>query len=399
MNKRKPVTVTALFLAACMAFLAVTPVSGRAADPDSAVFHPSFGSVVDRDENARYFIFGDTAFFIAARMHRVSDTRVDIHAIRDSAGVIQLAVLKLDKIGFDKLERGIAARILPGDSGAGRPNRFNQPLILIRKSEWEKRTGTLKWILRDGSRIVGALTAARPDTLSIRTPGGLSIDIPDSQIESVAALPGVAAKRGRYLEKDPNGSRLLFAPTGRNLEAGQGYFADYFIFFPTVAVGVTRYFSVSGGMSIVPGAKQQLYYFAPKLTFRPSPDLGFGAGVLILGIPEEEDVKLGFAVSTIGGEQRAVTFGAGIPMGEGGGGHALLLIGGEMQMSARSKFITENWIFTGGDGFAAFSGGVRFFGERLAVDLALITAKDLLESGGFPFIPWVDFSVVFGHGS
>jgi hypothetical protein len=332
----------------------------------------------------------------SARLHRVSDSRTELHAIRDSAGVVQLAVLKLDKIGFDKFERGIAERILSGDPDSGRPNRFDQPLLLIRKSEWEKRIGTLKWVLRDGSRIVGVLAAARPDTLSIRTPGGLYIDIPDSQIESVAPLPGVAEKRGRYFEEDPNGSRLLFAPTGRNLDPGQGYFADYFIFFPTMAVGVTRYFSVSGGMSIVPGATQQLYYVAPKVTFRASPDLGFGAGFLYLGIPEEEDVGLGFAVTTIGGNQRALTLGVGLPVGVESGGNALLMAGVEMQMSARSKFISENWIYTGGDGFAAFSGGVRFFGERLAVDLALVTAKDLLESGGFPFIPWVDFSVVFG---
>jgi hypothetical protein len=396
MKNRMSDRISGLFLSALLLLLMFTPVSGRDADPDSAVFHPSLGGVIDRDENACYSVFGDTAFFIAARLRRVSDTRVDIHAIRDSAGIVQMAFLKLDHIGFEKLERGIEDRIRAGDADAGHPGRFDQALFPIRRSDWEKRTGILKWILRDGSRIVAAMTAARPDTMTVRTPGGLRIDIPDSQIESVVVIPGVAAKRGRYLEEDPNGSRLFFSPTGRNLDPGQGYFADYLVFFPTLAVGVTRYFSVSGGMSILPGASQQLYYLAPKLTVRASPDLGFGAGVLYLGIPEEEDVKLGFAVTTIGGKQRAVTFGVGVPFGAEGGGHALILAGAEMQMSARSKLITENWIFTGGDGFAAFSGGVRFFGERLAVDLALITVKDLWESGGFPFIPWVDFSVLFG---
>lgn len=389
--------VTCLIRAALLSLSFLAPASGREAASDSAVFHPSLGSVIDRRENVRYYILSDTVSLVSARLHRVSDSAGRVHVILDSAGTARFAILKLDPIGIESLERGIAERIQSGETGAGGSGRFDRPLLSVRTGDWEKYGGIQKWILRDGSRIVGGLAAARTDTLSVRTPGGLNIDIPDSQVESVAALPGVVARRGRYLEQDPNGSRLFFAPTGRNLEAGQGYFADYLVFFPTLAVGVTRNVSVSGGISILPGSSRQVFYIAPKRTFRASPNLGFGAGFLYLGIPEEEDVGLGFAVATIGGNQRAVTLGAGIPVGAESGGNALILIGVEAQMSARSKFISENWIFTGGGGFTAFSGGVRFFGERLAVDLALVTAKDLLESGGFPFIPWVDFSVCFGR--
>lgn len=389
--------VTGFIRAALLSLPILAAASGREAASDSAVFHPSLGSVIDRRENARYFILSDTVSLVSARLHRFSDSAGRVHVILDSAGTVRFAILKLDRIGIESLERGIAERIRSGETGAQSSGRFDRSLLPVRRDDWKKHGGIQKWILADGSRIVGGLVSVRPDTLSIRTPGGLSIDIPDSQVESVAALPGVVAGRGRYLEQDPNGSRLFFAPTGRNLEAGQGYFADYFVFFPTLAVGVTKYFSVSGGMSILPGATRQLFYVAPKITVRMSPNLGAGAGFLVLGIPEEDDVKLGFAVATIGGNQRAVTLGAGIPAGMGSGKTALILVGAESQMSPRSKLITENWIFTGDGGFAAFSGGVRFFGERLAVDLALVTFQELWESGGLPFIPWVDFSVCFGR--
>ncbi|NUM78245.1 hypothetical protein HUU40_28120, partial [candidate division KSB1 bacterium] len=58
-----------------------------------------------------------------------------------------------------------------------------------------------------------------------------------------------------------------------------------------------------------------------------------------------------------------------------------------------------NWIFTGTDEpQVLFSGGVRFFGERLAVDLALFSSEEFFEAdSGFPFVPWVDFSVFFGR--
>jgi hypothetical protein len=43
------------------------------------------------------------------------------------------------------------------------------------------------------------------------------------------------------------------------------------------------------------------------------------------------------------------------------------------------------------------SGGVRFFGERIAVDLALMTFPALLTAvDGFAFLPWLGFAYNFG---
>jgi hypothetical protein len=52
---------------------------------------------------------------------------------------------------------------------------------------------------------------------------------------------------------DPNYSRLLFAPTGRPLRAGDGYFSDYELLFPGVAYGLTDNVTLAGGVAIVPG--------------------------------------------------------------------------------------------------------------------------------------------------
>ena len=54
---------------------------------------------------------------------------------------------------------------------------------------------------------------------------------------------------------DPNYSRLLFGPTGRPLKKGDGYFSDYELAFPGVAVGITDNLSIAGGISIVPGIR------------------------------------------------------------------------------------------------------------------------------------------------
>jgi len=71
----------------------------------------------------------------------------------------------------------------------------------------------------------------------------------------------------------------------------------------------------------------------------------------------------------------------------------LVLFGGDVQVSNSAKLLTENWIYTGEENFVMFSGGIRFFGENMAVDFGLITWDELLSDGGFPFVPWVDFAV------
>ena len=66
---------------------------------------------------------------------------------------------------------------------------------------------------------------------------------------------------------DPNYSRLLFSPTGRPLKKGDGYFSDYELLFPGVAVGLTDNLSIAGGVSLIPGLglDEQVLYVSPKL--------------------------------------------------------------------------------------------------------------------------------------
>jgi len=128
-----------------------------------------------------------------------------------------------------------------------------------------------------------------------------------------------------------------------------------------------------------------------------SPKVGFGTGFLYLAIPDEgDDLNLGYVVSTIGSDRSGVTLGVGLPLTSDSDQNPILLIGGETQVSNRVKLITENWIFTGNEVTILFSGGIRFFSDRLAVDLALITSEEAFGGEGFPFLPWVDFSVFFG---
>ena len=66
------------------------------------------------------------------------------------------------------------------------------------------------------------------------------------------------------------------------------------------------------------------------------------------------------------------------------------LVGGERRASRHVAFVTENYIWKGGQGIV--SGGVRFFGERLSADVGLGVP---LGTGDRFALPVVNFVYVF----
>ena len=72
----------------------------------------------------------------------------------------------------------------------------------------------------------------------------------------------------------------------------------------------------------------------------------------------------------------------------------IVLLGGEVELSSSAKLISENWIPPNTD-LVFLSLGVRFFGERLAADFALIHPAGT-DTRGFPFFPWIGFAYNFG---
>ena len=85
--------------------------------------------------------------------------------------------------------------------------------------------------LRDGTILKGKILKKDETTITVVTPGGLEVKVPESSVVSIKLLQGYI-KEGLFYRYDPNYSRLMFAPTGRPLRKGEGYFSDYYVFFP-----------------------------------------------------------------------------------------------------------------------------------------------------------------------
>lgn len=243
-------------------------------------------------------------------------------------------------------------------------------------------------------------------------------------LAALVAAPAVVAQSDAPQRLDPNGTRLFLSPTARTMPQGQGRFSDYMVFFPSVAYGFTDWFDASAGVSLLPGSSTQILTVNLKARAYDSEVVDIAVGNLF-GTPVGEGTGDGFGgtaygLVTVGDMRRAVTVGAYVAyagidasstfcdgdvcdtednfdfaVAEG----VVLMLGGELQVSNSVKLMTENYVgFGDGETGGIASGGVRFFGDQIAVDLAFFRPFDSgNDLSGFPFVPYVGFAYNFGR--
>ena len=252
--------------------------------------------------------------------------------------------------------------------------------------------------LRDGSTLMGRIKEVGTGIVVFSSQLG-DVNIEISKIADIKEIPNSSLRGGRYWFPNPNRTRLYFAPTGRMLKAGQGYFSDIYLFFPSAGLGVTDFFSIGCGISLFPGAdiSEQLVYINPKVGFMPSEKMALSISTLLIRVPDTDDddssdpttVGILFGTATLGNDDNGLTAGLGYGYADGEmADKPAVLLGGEWRFARRASFVSENWMFPGIDE-PLISYGIRFFGEKLSVDLALFNI--LSEDALFPGVPYVDF--------
>ncbi len=96
-----------------------------------------------------------------------------------------------------------------------------------------------------------------------------------------------------------------------------------------------------------------------------------------------------YGVGTFGDGNASVTVGGGY--GFAGGkveSKPVGMLGGELRLSKRIGFVTENYLLPVSDNNVLYSFGLRFMGEKLTTDLALfnVSGSDVI---GIPFVDFV----------
>jgi hypothetical protein len=257
----------------------------------------------------------------------------------------------------------------------------------------------LKLDLKDGSDVVGKIVSVSDTTLSFRTLSGIDMVIPILAINNYDELNGNVAG-DIYYRKDPNQSRLFINSTALPIGSGNVYFSDYMVFFPSFAVGIGNVISFSAGMTLIPGADNQIFFVNLKVTVVNTTfsenNLCIAAGGMFANITDgnANGQSALYGLATYSRSVYSLTLGfTGFPS-DNGNGTNLLLFGGSLRLSQSVKLISENY-YSSNNNRAIYSMGLRFFGEKVAADFGLFTTADMLDQKGFPFIPWVGFAYNF----
>jgi|SaaInlStandDraft_2_1057019.scaffolds.fasta_scaffold02250_2 hypothetical protein len=256
--------------------------------------------------------------------------------------------------------------------------------------------------LTDGTQLQGTILRQDKTHITIATSSGLEVKVPR---DSIVSTRNIKSSNGALTRSDPNYSRLMFAPTGRPLRRGQGYWSNYYIFFPGITYGLTNQISMTAGLSVFPGLGlgDQLLSLAPKIALYQNDDFALSAGTLYMSISDEGGGGMAFLVGTKGSPDKSFTAGLGLgyinekdePVDFAA--HPVILLGSNIRLSDSLALVSENWFITGenlGLDEQPIGIALRFFGKDLAVDLgAIIIGKVIKE--GFP-IPWLSAVYHFG---
>ena len=360
-----------LLLIVCLSIFIINPLIAQ------EVITHSVGDDISAEEALTFGLFSDISGFTGAKFIKISgkkDTYLMSYTYENEEGENRV------KIEF----------------GTGLKELFNMSLVRLDSvfSGFEVHNyQKIKIELNSGTSLIGSFIRWNGDDITLLMDFGeqsIKLEI----INDLSLLELKHFVDGEYRAPDPNYTRLFFAPTGRSLKAGNGYFSDYMVFFPGVAYGMTDKFSIGGGIFPFSTGDFFMGWLTPKMGIVETEDYAIAVGVLSILISSDNDnfnAGIIYGVGTWGQPDKAITVALGYGYAESEiADKPMVMIGYEKRIGKRTKFLSENWIFPGVDD-PLFSIGLRWFGEKFAADFGMFRTAGM----NFLGVPWVDLVVNF----
>jgi hypothetical protein len=271
--------------------------------------------------------------------------------------------------------------------------------------------------LKDGTQLRGLLLSESPVGIRIKTDNLGEIILTTDKIDRIEKHTEGFYRNGKYWFRNPNSTRYFFAPSALPLRKGEGYYQNAYIFVNSASVGVTDHFTMGGGFVLNPTFRDwQVVFLTPKVSFPSQSNVTFGVGAIAVGVFNRQynydqmgmqtasDIEttlagIAYGVATFGNVERNASVGLGWGFAnEEIGPRPVLNLSYMSRIGRKVGVVTENWIFipnAGDPAVALLSGGVRFFGEKMSVDLAMwVPASRDIDQ--FIAVPYVDFVIKFG---
>lgn len=255
--------------------------------------------------------------------------------------------------------------------------------------------------LADGTQFVGTFIEKDTIHVTLKTFSLPKIDIPFANILRIEKIASTTMRDGVYWFPNPHSTRYLFTPSAFNLKKGEAYYQNTYLFLNSFNVGVSNAFSIGGGLELIStfGAGNPIFFITPKVGFKVSEKWHVGGGLLFASLPDFDSGRTGlgtlYGVGTYGSVDKNLTAGLGWGFIEGKfESSPIVTISGLTRIARKTALLTENWFVPGDNYTGIYSYGIRFFGDKLAVDLAFINNREIIQDI-VTGIPYVDFVVKF----
>ena len=193
-------------------------------------------------------------------------------------------------------------------------------------------------------------------------------------------------------------TRYLFTTSAFNLKKGEFYYQNIYLSSNFIHYGITDNFTVGVGTELVSllSFNQPVIFLNSQYSYKVSPILRLGVGGSIYSsFGYRGKVGFYYGIVTLGKKHQNISasFGRSF-LTEDINSQPLIIISGIFQINKRVALISENWIAPSFNYYEVFSYGIRIFGKKISVDIALINNKDI--SRFIPIgIPYGSFSYKF----
>jgi preprotein translocase subunit YajC len=261
--------------------------------------------------------------------------------------------------------------------------------------------------LNDGSIVSGKLVSITDKEVIIQSGTIGEVRLQKENIKTMLPVSSFDQKKSGIWFTNPNPTKYLLGNSAIPLEKNTGYYQNSWIFFNSFSYAFTNNISLSGGMEIfsilAKGKGPYAFYLNPKASFKVANNFYAGGSFLyantIRSISEFGGLGTFNAFGTYGNKNNNITGALGWGWADGEfSSKPLITISGMTRVSKRIALVSENWIVPGIDSnssyYGIFSYGIRFLGEKTAIDLAFINNRDIAK-GIIIGIPWLDFVINF----
>jgi hypothetical protein len=197
-----------------------------------------------------------------------------------------------------------------------------------------------------GGTFQGKLLATLEDRIELLNNDGQIVQISRTEIKKIIEIK--PEKEGNLYFQDASSNRLIIIPTGFGMEEGEFHIADLEIVGVTSSYGISRNFSVWGGVSI-PGAVFNARYSFTLAEERVGTSVGSFLGVNWFNA--FAGLLIPYLITSVGSENRNITIGAGSVFIFNSTGAEVFsftslvaVLGGKLPFSSTTALISENWI-------------------------------------------------------